>query len=118
MYFPTEWRCDATILRDGGKDKYGENLPEVVIPLPDVMVAPSSSKDLADFSEAASGTFTLYGASGLGIKSTDRVVVPSTHQWRGVYQVSGLPGYWGDMGTSVRLTWSRSLTAAEVVKYG
>ena len=110
--FRRHWKCAVRVLRDGGQDKYGNNLPEVKHVVADCLVAPSSTKDLQDFSERPRTGATLYGPVAMDVRPSDRVVVPAPHPMAAVYKVGGDPGFW-PMGTTVPLDRVRDLTAAE-----
>lgn len=96
MRFPAG--TTITVLRSGGRDRRGNPLPEVEHVLHGWEVSPRASEEATDRSDAVvTGAVTRgpmlpeYQVIG-GIKSTDRIRVPTGHPMAGTWRVEGEPG--------------------------
>lgn len=98
MRFPSG--VTVTVLRSGGRDSRGNPRPDIEHRLDDWAVAPRSSDEATDRADTAitgavaRGPYNdQYTAIG-GLRSTDRLRVPTTHPMAGTWQVDGEPGPW------------------------
>lgn len=115
--FPPEWQCEAIVLRDGGRDDRGNNLPETTHTVPHCLVGQSITDNIIDRADDPEGQNSLYAPVGADFIATDRVIVPPGHFMQGLYRVDGQPGSW-PLGTVVKLAYVRKLTTKEVETYG
>ncbi len=97
----------VTVLRDGGRDKFGDEIgPVVEIPIGGCLFAPGASYEFVagatrGVQEAANQVdtdATVYAPAGSDVRATDRI------RARGVdYQIVGDPKVWGTAGVVIDL---------------
>lgn len=62
--FPESWRTDVTILRGGGRDRFGNPQPEQEIPWRGCMIAARATEDPLSRADLTDTAAVLYGPGG------------------------------------------------------
>ena len=79
------FRFTATLLSGGGRDKYGEPLPNVETPLEGCLLSPTPKTELDNLSEVTETKATLYFHHDTKVSKGDRIRTP---------EGSPIPGLW------------------------
>lgn len=95
--FPASWRTAGVVLRSGGKDPKGNPLPDVELPLSDVLIAPRATADPLDRSDATTAETVIYHNTFV-FQPTDKIRIPVGARMAGLWRVDGRTEEW-PMGT-------------------
>lgn len=91
---PSSWRFTAEVLSGGGRDKWGDPLPETSALVEGCLLAPQTSSDPADFSAFVTDKAVLYAPSSASFTSVSRVRTPAESPLPGLWAVDGSPVRW------------------------
>lgn len=105
---PEDWFVDVTIRRGGGRDRYGNPLPEVELTAHRVLLGWRATAEPLDFSDLTDDRGTLYAEDEPGIdwRSDDRIVIPTGYKLDGgseTWAVDGRPAHWPIGGWEVAI---------------
>ena len=95
--FPKSWLCDAVILRSGGKDAKSNPLPDIEIPVTELLISPRQSADPLDRSDRVVADVAIYHDTQVFLP-TDKVRIPEGKRMAGLWRVDGRTEEW-PMGT-------------------
>jgi hypothetical protein len=92
---PEAWKFTAQRLYGGGKDRWGDPIPESAEDVPGCLLAPALSEDSeGDFSAFVTSEAILYAPLSATFTSTDRVRTPAESPLPGTWNVNGNPVRW------------------------
>lgn len=92
---PDVWKVPATVVRGGGRDDWGELLPEEQIERPAVLIGKGTTVEANASSSLIETTLSLYdGDPSFEYRATDRIVIAEGYRNAGTWAVSGLPFQW------------------------
>ncbi|QCP08234.1 hypothetical protein FDF08_09765 [Micrococcus luteus] len=79
----------------GGRDRFGEPLPESRVEIPECLIAPRSTTEPQERSDLDGSRGVIYVQSEHTFHGSDRVEV-LTGSHRGLWEVDGVPTLWPD----------------------
>ncbi|MGO1562604.1 MAG: hypothetical protein ACTHW7_12345 [Actinomycetaceae bacterium] len=93
--FPAEWLTDVTVLRGGGRDRFGNPLPEEEIPLDGCLAGWGTTTEHTDRTDRTVAQATLYRRrDDFRWRSTDRVRITEDSMLPGTWAIDGEPKIW------------------------
>jgi len=94
-HLPASWKVPATVIRGGGKDRFGYLLPVQEIERPAVLIAKGTSVEDDNASALVSTEMRLFdGDTSFRYEATDRIRIADGLPNAGEWAVSGLPFVW------------------------
>lgn len=101
--YPQDWLTSVTVIRDGGKDPFGVELPDVEYTIDRCLVGFGSSEDSAEWEDQPEDRASIFVERGqFDFQQNDLIIVPDGPWASGRWQIDGRPQT-GPLGTECRL---------------
>lgn len=101
--YPASWLCTVTVIRDGGKDVWGLDLPDLEFAVDRCLVGFRASSDAPDWEDQPDDRASLFIEPGrFTFLHNDRIDVPEGPWASGRWWIDGRPQT-GPLGTECRL---------------
>lgn len=101
--YPASWLTSVTVIRDGGKDPFGAELPDLEFTVDRCLVGYRSSEDPPDWEDQPDDRAALFVERGqFDFHANDLIIVPDGPWASGRWQIDGRPQT-GPLGTECRL---------------
>lgn len=92
---PKSWKVPATVVRSGGRDRWGYLQPEQEFPRPAVLIGKGATVEDNGASSLVETTLSLYDPDpDFEYLHTDRIVIAEGYRNAGTWAVNGKPFQW------------------------